>query len=124
MFGSCDVIAFVQTCNVAQAKAFYGDVLGLDFRGDEPSALVFDAHGTMLRISKVRQFTPTAQTVLGWNVPNIRAAAMDLKNKGVSFQRYEGLSQDELGVWESPGNAKVAWFKDPDGNTLSITEFT
>ena len=89
---------------------------------DAPVALEFDAHGTMLRIAKVRELSPAPYTVLGWNVPDISGAVNLLRAKRVSFERYEGMDQDAGGVWTSPGGAKVAWFKDPDGNTLSLTE--
>ncbi|MBZ5544870.1 MAG: VOC family protein [Acidobacteriia bacterium] len=123
MLASNEVIAFVATRDSAKARAFYENDLGLRLMGDEPSALVFDAHGTMLRISKVREFTPASYTVLGWRVPDIRGAVAELERKGVAFERYEGFGQDDRGIWASPSGAKVAWFKDPDGNTLSLTQF-
>lgn len=123
MLASCDVIAFVGTCEKAKARAFYEGILGLRLAADEPSALVFDANGTMLRIATVRELVPAPFTVLGWKVPDIRHAAAELGKKGVEFQRYPGLDQDELGIWKSPGGAQVAWFRDPDGNTLSLTQF-
>jgi hypothetical protein len=88
-------------------------VLGLHLVAEEPYALVFDAHGTMLRIAKVQQLAPTQYTVLGWKVSNIRAAVAGLAQKGVGFERYPGVSQDGPGIWESPSGAKVAWFQDP-----------
>lgn len=119
---SSDPIAFLATRDPARARAFYEDTLGLDLVADEPFALVFNAHGTMLRISKVREFTPAPYTVLGWKVADIPSAVKELERKGVVFERYAGLAQDELGIWTSPGGAKVAWFKDPEGNTLSLTQ--
>jgi catechol 2,3-dioxygenase-like lactoylglutathione lyase family enzyme len=124
MLDSCDVIAFVATKDAAKARAFYQGTLGLRLVSDDAFALVFDAHGTMLRIAKVRELIPAPFTVLGWKVPGIRNASAELMKKGVEFQRYPGLEQDESGVWNSPGGAKVAWFKDPDGNTLSLTQFS
>ena len=90
---------------------------------DEPFALVFDAHGVMLRVTKVDAVTPAPYTVLGWRVPDIGAAVMELGGSGVVFERYQGMPQDELGIWTSPSGAKIAWFRDPDGNVLSLTEF-
>ena len=118
------IIAFIATRDADRAKAFYRDTLGLSLVSDEtPFALVFDAHGTMLRVTPVKELIPAGYTVLGWQVPDIYAAAKALKKAGVQFERYEGLQQDELGVWTAPGGAaKVAWFKDPDGNTLSISQ--
>jgi catechol 2,3-dioxygenase-like lactoylglutathione lyase family enzyme len=118
-----DVIAFVATAQPARARAFYADVLGLSLIEDTPFALVFDAHGTMLRISLVQELTPAPFTVLGWKVPDIRAAIEQLSGRGVSFVRYPGLPQDERGVWTTPDGQQVAWFTDPDGNTLSLTQF-
>jgi catechol 2,3-dioxygenase-like lactoylglutathione lyase family enzyme len=123
MLASCDVIAFVATRDPAKARAFYEGTLGLRLVTDDAFALVFDAHGTMLRVATVRELNPPPFTVLGWKVPDIQHAATELRRKGVEFQRYPRLSQDEIGIWKSPGGAKVGWFKDPDGNTLSLTQF-
>jgi catechol 2,3-dioxygenase-like lactoylglutathione lyase family enzyme len=117
------VIAFVSTADPKRAKKFYRDTLGLRLVSEElPFALVFDAHGIMLRVSVVPKLSPAVYTVLGWNVSNITTAAKALTKAGVNFQRYPGMQQDELGIWDSPNGARVAWFKDPDGNTLSISE--
>lgn len=86
-------------------------------------ALVFDAAGTMLRVVIVEQFQPQPFTVLGWHVRNIQSCVADLTRAGVTFTRYEGMVQDDLGIWSTPDGAKVAWFADPDGNTLSLTQF-
>ncbi len=123
MLASRELMAFVATTDGARAKAFYRDVLGLKLVSDESFALVFDANGTMLRISKLQQFEPQEFTVLGWKVPDIAAAVKELASKGVRFERYPGMNQDEHGVWQSPSGARVAWFKDPDRNTLSLTQF-
>ena len=117
------IIGFVATSDAERARRFYSDTLGLPLVSDEaPFALVYDAHGTMLRVTMVEKVNPAGYTVLGWRVPNIAAAAKALTEAGVRFERFEGMEQDELGVWTSPGGSKVAWFKDPDGNTLSISE--
>jgi catechol 2,3-dioxygenase-like lactoylglutathione lyase family enzyme len=121
MLGTSNVVAFVATSRPAEARIFYEDVLGLRFVSDEPFALVFDANGTELRVTKVERSTPQSFTVLGWSVPDVRAAVQGLKAPGVQFERYEGMGQDDDGVWQSPGGAKVAWFKDPDGNLLSLS---
>ncbi len=123
MLGSYDVIAFVATQDSARARAFYEGTLGLHFVLDTPFALVFEANGTMLRVAKVQEITIAPYTVLGWIVPDIVSTATQLGAAGVVFERYGGLEQDDLGVWTSPDGAHVAWFKDPDGNTLSLTEF-
>ena len=118
------LIAFVATRDAERAKKFYRDTLGLTLVSDEtPFALVFDAHGTMLRVTPVKELAPAVYTVLGWQVPDIYAAAKALQKAGVQFERYDGVPQDELGVWTAPGGAaRVAWFKDPDGNTLGISQ--
>jgi catechol 2,3-dioxygenase-like lactoylglutathione lyase family enzyme len=123
MLGSCQPIAFVATSDGTRAREFYEGVLGLGFVADEPVALVFDASGVMLRVTKVQSVTPAGYTVLGWRVDDIAAAAKELATKGVTFERYQGFQQDELGIWNAPDGAKVAWFKDPDGNLLSLTQF-
>ena len=124
MLGSSPVIAFVATTDPRRAKAFYAGTLGLRLTGEDPFALVFDAAGTMLRVATVTALKPAGYTVLGWNVRDIDRAVRDLAEKGVAFQRYDGMPQDELGIWTSPGGARIAWFLDPEGNTLSLTEFT
>ncbi len=87
-------------------------------------AAVFDLNGTMLRISTVETHQAGPSTVLGWDVPDIATAARALAAKGVTFNIYDGFGQDELGIWTAPGaDARVAWFKDPDGNVLSLTQF-
>ena len=117
------IIGFVATADADRAKKFYRDTLGLRLVSEEvPFALVFDAHGTMLRVSVVQKVIPAGYTVLGWQVPNIVAAVKALSESGVQFERYQGMQQDELGIWSSPGGARVAWFKDADGNTLSLSQ--
>ena len=123
MLSTCDVIAFASTREPAKARAFYQEVLGLSLVADDPFALVFDAHGTMLRVSVVRDLTPQPFTILGWKVDDIRSSTAGLAAKGVKFERFAGMNQDDAGIWNSPGGAKIAWFKDPDGNTLSLTQF-
>jgi catechol 2,3-dioxygenase-like lactoylglutathione lyase family enzyme len=118
------VITFVATSKPEEARGFYEGVLGLAFIEDTQFALVFDLHGTMLRIQKVPRVTLTGYTALGWQVADIRAAVRELTEAGVTFERFEGMPQDELGVWATPDGSAVAWFKDPDGNTLSIAQLT
>jgi catechol 2,3-dioxygenase-like lactoylglutathione lyase family enzyme len=120
---SAPIIAFVATTHPDVAKKFYAQTLGLRLVSEDGFALSFDAGGTMLRVAIVRELQPAGYTVLGWTVPDIKRAIRDLVKRGVGFQRYEFLDQDAEGVWTAPGGAKVAWFKDPDGNTLSLTEF-
>jgi len=121
---SCQrLIAFVGTRDPARAKAFYRDTLGLLLVSEDPFALVFDAGGTMLRVTSVSDVSKANYTVLGWKVRDIVQMVKDLHKAHVSFERYAGMQQDKLGIWKSPSGSKVAWFKDPDGNTLSITEF-
>lgn len=120
--GSQKIMAFAATADPAKAKAFYRDTLGLRLTSEDGFALAFDVQGVMLRVTTVKKVAVAPYTVLGWQVDDIAATANALGKAGVEFQRYQGLPQDELGVWEAPGGAKVAWFQDPDGNTLSITE--
>jgi catechol 2,3-dioxygenase-like lactoylglutathione lyase family enzyme len=120
---NCDVMAFVATTQPQRAQTFYCDVLGLHFEEDNPFALVVRTANAILRIEKVQAFTPLPFTVLGWLVENIAVAAKQLQSRGVKFERFEGISQDALGIWNSPSGARVCWFKDPDGNVLSLTQF-
>jgi len=114
---------FVATAKAESARAFYERVLGLAFVADEPYALVFRVGRSMLRIQKVERVPKVPYTALGWSVRNIRITVRRLAEAGVVFQRYEGLAQDDAGVWCSPSGARVAWFQDPDGNILSLTQF-
>ena len=122
MLRGAKIMTFVATAAPERAIAFYRDVLGLRFVADEQYAVVFDSDGTMLRIQKVREFTPQPFTVLGWQVDDIERAADELVTRGATALRVEGLGQDARGIWDS-GAAKVWWTKDPDGNTLSLTQF-
>ena len=120
--GSAKLVAFVATCDLARAGAFYGDVLGLGELDSSPFARVFDAAGTVVRVTLVSGHVPVAQTVLGWPVPDIEAALDGLARRGVEAVRYDGMEQDERGIWTAPGSTRVAWFRDPDGNTLSLSQ--
>jgi catechol 2,3-dioxygenase-like lactoylglutathione lyase family enzyme len=121
MLGNATIIALIATADAARARAFYQDTLGLRFVADEPYALVFDVNGAMLRIARRREVTPAPYAVLGWSVSNIEAVVRALIGRDVTFERYPGMEQDELAIWDS-GSARVAWFKDPDGNLLSLTQ--
>ena len=122
MLGSAPIVAFVAVTQREQARAFYADILGLHLTDEDPFALMFDAGGTRLRLALVEQLQPQGFTVLGWIVADITATARELAARGVKFNRYQWMEQDELGIWGSPSGAQVAWFPDPDGNILSITE--
>jgi predicted enzyme related to lactoylglutathione lyase len=114
--------AFIPTTNPKLARAFYEGALGLTLLSEDSYALEFDANGTLLRVTIVPELTPQSFTILGWNVSDIHKVIQLLNKKGVEFNKYEFLEQDDAGVWTSPGGSKVAWFMDPDGNTLSLTE--
>lgn len=123
MLAQSTLIAFAATADAARAKNFYQDILGLPLIEDSLFALVFDVNGINLRVQKVETVVVPGYTVLGWDIKDIAAIAQQLKSKGVMLERFPGLSQDELGIWLSPSGAKVAWFKDPAGNLLSLTEY-
>ena len=117
------IVGFLTTTKPDEARKFFGETLGFRFVADDDFALVFDANGTTIRVAKARAFTPAQGTVLGWEVDDIRAAVRELAARGVHFEQFNlpFLKQDELGVWTAPGGDEVAWFKDPDGNVLSIS---
>lgn len=121
--GTADLIAFVPTKDMGKARPFYEKTLGLPMEGESPVACAFRANGVLLRVIVVEQLTPFPFTLLGWSVEDIKATVAALTARGVAFDRFEGVEQDELGIWRSPGGAQVAWFKDPDANTLSLTQF-
>ncbi len=117
-----NVVTFLLTQNPEAAISFYRDTLGLKFLRDDGFALVFDMNGVMLRIGKIPSFTPAQNTVLGWESENIAATVDALAAKGVAFTHYPNMGQDERGICTFPHGDKVAWFKDPDGNVLSISQ--
>jgi catechol 2,3-dioxygenase-like lactoylglutathione lyase family enzyme len=117
-----NIVAFVPTRDSEKARWFYEGELGLRFVKDDGFAMVLDANGTMIRVAKVPEFKPAQFTILGWQVSGIEKVAAALQEKGVRFERFGFLEQDELGIWTAPGGDKVAWFKDPDGNVLSLSE--
>jgi catechol 2,3-dioxygenase-like lactoylglutathione lyase family enzyme len=123
MLGDKTIIAFVATADAAKARPFYEETLGLKVKSVEQYAIVFDANGIELRMSLVQKMTPAPYSILSWMVPDIRAAVIALSEKTVHFERYDWFTQDEWGIWTAPGGAQVAWFKDPDGNLLSLSQF-
>jgi YD repeat-containing protein len=116
-------IAFIPTRDAAAARAFYEDTLGLTFVSDDNFALVFKIGptGTMLRIIRVEEFTPQPFGIVGWESPDMAADVAALTARGVTFLRYGYFQQDNLGIWTAPNGNQVAWFHDPDGNTLSLS---
>ncbi len=121
---SASILAFSATANADRAREFYRDRLGLKLVEDNPFALVFDAGGTMLRVQMVKEVREAQYTTLGWQVPDIAATVEELEKAGVKFERYNFPGVDEKGIWTPPGSdTKIAWFKDPDGNILSLTQF-
>ncbi|MGD0442918.1 MAG: VOC family protein [Edaphobacter sp.] len=121
MLTNSPLIAFIPTKDAARARRFY-EALGLRFVSDDSFAIVMDAKGTMVRIVRVEDFTPFPFTLLGWQVDDIHQSVAGMTGKGVEFARYPHVEQSADGVWTAPGGAKVAWFRDPDGNTLSISQ--
>ncbi len=117
------IMAFVPTKDIKQARSFYEGVLGLRYVSEDQFALVLDAKGIMLRVAFAPEFQPQQFTVVGWDVSDIKTEVTRLRGQGVRFENYGMKGQDEQGIWSSPGGAKVAWFKDPDGNVLSLTQF-
>jgi catechol 2,3-dioxygenase-like lactoylglutathione lyase family enzyme len=118
-----NIVAFVTIVDVERAKRFYADTLGLRLVSEEPPfALVFDANGIMIRLGMGKELPPAHGTVLGWQVPDIESAVRSLEASGVKFERYDFMKQDASAIWTAPTGARVAWFKDPDGNILSVSQ--
>jgi catechol 2,3-dioxygenase-like lactoylglutathione lyase family enzyme len=122
MLGSTNIVAFVPIKDSAKARAFYEGVLGLRFVKDDGFALVLEANGIMVRAAKMKEFTPAQFTILGWQVSDINQVVRELAARGVHFEIFGFFKQDELGIWTAPTGDKVAWFKDPDGNILSVSQ--
>ncbi|HLH34995.1 MAG TPA: VOC family protein [Alloacidobacterium sp.] len=116
------IMAFVGVSNADKARAFYRDTLGLTMLYEDGFALVFEIGGIMLRVTLVGEVRPQPYTVLGWQVSDATATARALTSAGVKLERYPHVPQDEDGIWTAPGGAKIAWFRDPDGNILSISQ--
>ena len=123
MLGKKDIIAFIPTRDRAKARRFYVGVLGLAFKEQDAFADVIDANGIDIRIVDVGDgFTPAPFTILGWAVEDIMEAVTGLRAKGVKFETYDAMDHDALGIWTAPDGARVAWFKDPDGNVVSVSQ--
>jgi catechol 2,3-dioxygenase-like lactoylglutathione lyase family enzyme len=123
MLEASQVIAFVGSADLGRARLFYAQTLGLRVVEENDFACVFDANGTMLRVTAVAAVARPGYTVLGWRVSDIATVVRGLTDRGLVFLRYDGLDQDESGLWTTPGGDRVAWFADPDGNILSLTQF-
>lgn len=116
------LIGFVPTTDFEQARRFYVDTLGLEFVEEDGFALVLRSGGNMMRVAKVGDFTPAKYTVLGWETPSIELRITELAAAGIIFVRYPWFEQDALGIWTAPDGSRVAWFNDPDGNVLSLSQ--
>jgi catechol 2,3-dioxygenase-like lactoylglutathione lyase family enzyme len=116
------IMAFVGVTDANKARTFYRDTLGLPLLSEDQFALAFDVGGIMLRVTLVNEVRPQPYTVLGWQVADATATVRELAQNGVRLERYPGVPQDDDGIWTAPGGAKIAWFRDPDGNILSIAQ--
>ena len=122
MLGSKNIVAFVPITDPGKARAFYEGILGLRFVKDDGFAVVFEANGIMVRAAKMKEVTPAHYTILGWQVADIESVVRELQKRGVEFEIFGFLKQDDLGIWTSPTGDKVAWFKDTDANVLSVSQ--
>src|ERR1017187_5196735 len=122
MLADKELKAFIPTLKPDKSKSFYKDILGLQLLSEDNYGFEFNANGTRLRVIIEEELKPQSFTVLGWNVSDMASTIKSLNKKGIVCEKYDFLDQDNLGIWISPGDSKVAWFKDPDGNVLSLTE--
>jgi len=122
MLADFRLMAFLATTDAARARAFYEGVLGLRFVSEDDFAVVYDVQGIEFRLQKVRELTPQPHTALGWMVDGIEGIVRDIAARGGRFERFPQLEQDAAHIWKSPSGARIAWFRDPDGNLLSLTE--
>lgn len=122
MLSSGKLIGFVPTKNSKRAREFYEGKLGFRFVSDDQFALVMQAGESMIRIVKGAKFTPVQYTVMGWEVKDVEAMVKWLNKRGVTFEKYPFVEDQKLGIWTTPNGDKVAWFKDPDGNVLSLSQ--
>jgi len=123
MLNSFKLIAFLPTTDYKRARSFYEGILGLEYVSEDPFALVLRSDGNMIRVGRLESFTPAKNTILGWEVSEIEKVVAAFKEKGGSFEKYPWVRDPVgLGIWTAPNGDKVAWFKDPDGNVLSLSE--
>jgi len=115
-------VGFIPVTDLVSARAFYVGTLGLTMTEDSPFAVVLRHGGTVIRLTEVAELRPQPFTIAGWEVPEISAVIDSLRSSGVTFRRYDGMVQDDRGIWTTPGGDQIAWFLDLDGNTLSLTE--
>jgi len=123
MLNAAPFMAFIPVSDLTSARSFYSEVLGLQVTDENPYAVILNSGGTMLRLTQVDNLQPQPFTIAGWEVRDIGVVVDALVGQGVTFTRYDGMEQDERAVWTTPGSDRVAWFKDLDGNTLSLTSF-
>jgi catechol 2,3-dioxygenase-like lactoylglutathione lyase family enzyme len=125
MLATCPIVSFVPTRDAERARAFYEHTLGLAFVSDDRFAIVMQLSGNKLRLIRAGDFTPAPYTILGWEVTNIIETVTAFTEKGLVFERFPFIPSDQvdaLGIWTAPNGNQVAWFKDPDGNTLSLSQ--
>lgn len=123
MLSNSKIVALVPISDAGKAKGFYVDKLGLKFLSDDGFAIVLDSNGNKVRLTKMKEVKPQPFSVLGWEVADIAAEIRDLRANGVVFERFHDfMKQDELGIWTAPDGTQVAWFKDPDGNILGLSQ--
>lgn len=122
MLADKKLIAFIPTAKPKESKLFYKNTVGLELLAEDDFAIEFNAGGTIVRVIIVKEFKPQTFTVVGWNVDNIVSTIRHFNDRNIFFEQFDFLEQDKLGIWTSPSGAKVAWFKDPDGNILSLTD--
>jgi catechol 2,3-dioxygenase-like lactoylglutathione lyase family enzyme len=123
MLRHAELVAFAATTNSARAAEFYTGILGLRLRYEDDYVLSLEAGGVELRLQKVEQFTPHPFTALGWRVEDLEKVLTRLAEHGVVAERYPWMTQNDAGIWRAPSGAAVAWFKDPDGNLLSVAQY-
>jgi catechol 2,3-dioxygenase-like lactoylglutathione lyase family enzyme len=122
MLAAAKLVGFVPTKDYEQARGFYEGKLGLEFVSQDQFALVVRSGEHKIRIAKIPNFTPLQGTILGWEVADIEKAAVWLHERGVATEKFPFVQDQKLGIWSAPGGDKVAWFKDPDGNILSLAQ--
>lgn len=123
MLADCDLVAFLSTTDLDRARVFFAETVGLVLSEDTPFGCVFDAHGTSLRVTLVDEVRPAPYTVLGWVVSDLAAELRGLVERGAVAEDFADMDQDVQGIWTTPDGGLVAWFKDPDDNLLSLTQF-
>ncbi|NKC01482.1 MAG: VOC family protein [Pseudomonadales bacterium] len=123
MLANAELQTLALTADIPTAITFYEEVLGLSLKANSDGAAVFDVGGRDLRVSPVAETSPTEHTVFGFAVADVQGVAEELSSKGVPLVEFQGFPHDQNGLVATPDGSRVCWFRDPDGNLISVVQY-